>query len=192
MIFRPYKRNIHNFIDLLLMLFLGLINILCITDRAPRDYNIVFQLIIFGVINFGYFQYWTCTKICICFQSFKANRKRNTPNNKEDEDMEIMPVDNDDWITDRMENLDDYNEHHVQYVSYDLQISQPEDITVRATCGSVSSPESTGTCNLDIDLLSTKDTQSTVAVSDKLSIPLHPIASEPDDATSITVNEDIV
>ena len=56
--------------------------------------------------------------------------------------------------------------------------------------GSVSNPELTGTCNSNINPLSTRDTQSTVAVSERLSIPLYPISSEPNDATSITGNSD--
>ena len=67
---------------------------------------------------------------------------------------------------------------------------QPQDITVCATYGSVSNPELTGTHNSNINPLSTRDTRSTVAVSEWLSIPLHPIVSEPDDATSITDNSD--
>ena len=38
----------------------------------------------------------------------------------------------------------------------------------------------------------TRDTRSTVAVPERLSIPLHPIASEPNDANSITDNEHVV
>ena len=53
-------------------------------------------------------------------------------------------------------------------------------------CTSFNNPELTGTCNSNIDHLSTRDTLSTVAVSERLSIPLYPIASESDDANSIT------
>ena len=165
MIFRPYKQNIHSFLDLLFMLFLASLSIdtVATSDEHHDGYvyiiNWLFLILTFGVILFGYFPYWIIKKIWICCQSCKANRKRNTPNNEEHEDMDIMPVDSDDWTADRMENPDDYNEHHVQYVSYDLQISQPQDITVRATYGSISSPKSTGTCNSDIDLLSTKATR---------------------------------
>ena len=58
-------------------------------------------------------------------QSCKTNRKRNIPNN-EDEDMEFMLDDDDNWDVDRMKHPDDYDEHHVQYVPYDLTVSQHE------------------------------------------------------------------
>ena len=76
----------------------------------------------------------------------------------------------DNWIADRMEHPDNYNEQHVQCAPYDLLVSQPQDITVRDTYGSISNPELTGTCNSNIDPLSTRDTRSTVAVSERLSI----------------------
>ena len=57
-------------------------------------------------------------------------------------------------------------------------------------CTSFNNLELTGTCNSNIDHLSTRDTQSTVAVSEMLSIPLLPIASESDYANSIIDNSD--
>ena len=170
-IFPPYKRNIHSFIDSLFMQF----------------FHFVLLLIIFG-----YFPYWTIKQSWICCQSCKANRKHNTPNNEEDENMGIILLDNDDWIADRIEHPDNYHEQHVQCAPYDLHISQPQDITGRVTYGSISNPELTRICNSNIDLLPTRDTRPTIAVSKRLSIPLYPIASKSDDATNITVNEDIV
>ena len=196
-IFRPYKRNIHSFFNLLFMLFLASLSIYTVAtlDKYYYGYvyiiNSLFLILIFGVILFGYFPYWMIKKIRICCQSCKANRKHNTPNNEEDEDMEFILVDDDNWTADRIEHPDNYDEQHVQCDPYDFHISQPQDITGRATYGSVSNPELTETCNSDIVSLSTRDTRSTVAVSEKLYIPLHPIASETDDATSITVNEDV-
>ena len=88
-----------------------------------------------------------------------------------------------------MEHPDNYDEHHVKYVPYDFTVSQPQDITVHATYGSVNNPELTRICNSNIP---TRDTLSTVAVSERLSIPLLPIASETDDAISIIDNEHVV
>ena len=56
-------------------------------------------------------------------QSCKTNRKHNTPNNEEHEDMEYILVDDGNWDADRMKHPDDYDEHHVQYVPYDLTVS---------------------------------------------------------------------
>ena len=75
-----------------------------------------------------------------------------------------------------------------------MAISQPkEKNTICATYGSTSpcNPE-TIEITSEIDHLSTRDTRSTVAVSERLSTPLHPIVSEPADANSITDNEDVV
>ena len=127
-IFRPYKRNIHNFFDLLFMLFLASLSIdtVATLDKYYYGYvyiiNSLFLILIFGVILFGYFPYWTIKKIRICCQSCKGNRKHNTPNNEEHEDMEFILVDDDNWNADRMKHPDDYDEHHVQYVPYDLTV----------------------------------------------------------------------
>ena len=56
--------------------------------------------------------------------------------------------------------------------------------------GSVSNPELTGTCNSNINPMPKRDTRSIVAVSERLSV-LHPIASGPNDATSIIDNENV-
>ena len=88
-----------------------------------------------------------------------------------------------------MEHPDDYNEHHVKYVPYDLTVSQPEENSVRATYGSINNLELARTCNSNIDHLSTRGTQITGDVSERLSIPLHPKASE--DAASLA-DKDVV
>ena len=71
--------------------------------------------------------------------------------------------------------MTDYDEQHVQHAPYDVHISQPkENNTIWATYGSTS-PHNPETIELtsEIDPLSTRDTRSTVAVSERLSIPLH-------------------
>ena len=131
------------------------------------------SLIIFGIIV-----YWTIKKIRICCQSCKANRKHNIPNNEEDEDMEYILSDGDNWNADRIEHPDDYDEHHVQYVPYDLTVSPPEENNVPTTYGSINNLELTRTPSSNIDHLSTRGTQITGVASKRLSIPLHPKASE--------------
>ena len=147
MIFRPYKRNIHNFFDLIFMLFLASLSIVTVSNLDKYHYGYVyiingsFLLIIFGVIIFGYFPYWTIRKIWTCCQSCKANRKHNTSNNEEYEDMELILVDDDNWNADRMEHPDNYDEHHVKYVPYDLTVSQPQENNVHVTYGNAPSAE---------------------------------------------------
>ena len=92
-----------------------------------------------------------------------------------------------------IEHPDNYDEQHVQYAPYKLLISQLEEKnTICATYGS------TSPCNPDtieitseIDHLSTRDTRSTVTVSERLSISLHLIAIESDDADIITDDDDV-
>ena len=195
MIFRPYRKNSHNFGDFFIIIFLALMNILMLylPARYTQKTILGFSLFVFGVIICGYYLYSIIRKIWNNVQYCRADNQDNSMLNEQSEDIQTsyILVDNDDWIADRIEHPDDYDEQHVQCAPYDLHVSQPQDITGSATYGSVSNPELTGTCNSDIVPLSTRDTRSTVAVSDKLSIPLHPIASETDDATSITVNEDV-
>ena len=147
MIFRPYKRNIHNFFDLIFMLFLASLSIdtVATLNEYPYGYvyiiNWLYLLIIFGVIVFGYILYWTIKKIRICCQSCKANRKHHTSNNEEHEDIELILVDDDNWDADRIEHPDNYDEHHVKYVPYDLTVSQPEEKIVHATYDNAPSAE---------------------------------------------------
>ena len=147
MIFRPYKQNIHSLIDLIFMLFLASLSIDTVVNLDKYHYgyvvniNWLFLMIIFGLIVFGYIPYWTIKKIRICCQSFKANRKHNTSNNEEHENIELILVDDDNWDADRMEHPDNYDEHHVKYVPYESTVSQPKEKIVRVTYGNASSAE---------------------------------------------------
>ena len=188
MIFRPHKNNLQNFSNLIIFLFLmAASGIALIADSQPTIDAVVSQVVIVtfsGILVFGIFisvVVWTVKKIAsICVYCRVSSNSSLI-----EEHAEIQPLlkNDDNWNADRIEHPDDYDEHHIQYVPYDLTVSPPQDITGRATYGSISNPELSGTCNSDSDLLSTRDTQSTVAVSHKLSIPLHPIANEPDDNT---------
>ena len=139
-----------------------------------------FSFFVFGVIICGHFLYPTIRRIWSYVQYCRADNRDNSLFTEESKDVQTtnVLVDNDEWIADRIEHPDNYDEQHVQCAPYDLHISQPQNITVRATYGSISNPELTGTSN--IDRRSTRGTRSTVAVSERLSIPLHPIASELD------------
>ena len=180
LIFRPYKRSIHSFFDFLFMLVLSIVTVVPYTNIIGT----LPSLIILGVIV-----YWTIKKIRICCQSFKTNRKHNKPNNEEHEDMEYILDDDHNWDADRMEHPDDYDEHHVQYVPYDLTVSPPEENNVRTTYGSINNLELTRTHNSNIDHQSTRGIQITGVVSERFSIPLHPKASE--DAVSLA-DKDVV
>ena len=129
MLFRPYKQNVHSFFDLLFLLFLATLNILTITSKdsfAAKHINFLFLLIIFGAVILGYFAYLTNKKNNIYCQRFKAKKKRNTPNKKEDKHMDFILVDDDNRDANLMEHPDDYNEYYVQYVPHDQAVSRPE------------------------------------------------------------------
>ena len=175
-IFRPYKRNIHSFFDFFFMLVLSIVTVVGYSNII----NLLLLLIVLGIIV-----YWTIKKIWICCQSCKANRKHNTPNNEEDEDMEYILVDDDNWDADRMEHPDDYDEHHVQYVPYDLTVSQPEENTVHATYDNTRSAEIN---NFEIGSPSESDTWSILGSSN--TIPLHSIVSTTQESSISNVNDE--
>ena len=161
MIFRPYKRNIHSFFDLIFMLFLASLSIDTVANLDKYHYgyvvnlNWLFLIIIFGVIVFGYFPYWTIKKIRICCQSCKANRKHNTSNNEEHDGMEFILVDDDNWDADRMK----HDDHHVKYVPYDLTVSQPEENNIHVTYDNAPSAEIN---NIETNSLSEGDDEDEV------------------------------
>ena len=200
MIFRPHKNNLQNFSNLIIFLFLmaasALTLILFTTDESAIGAQLaqVSQRLIVtfsGILVFGIFisvLVRTVKKIAsICVY---CRGSSNPPLIAEHASIQPLLENDDNWIADRIEHPDNYDEQHVQYAPYDLPVSQPHDITVHATYGSISNPELTGTYNSNIDYLLTRDIHSTVAVSERLSTPLHPIASEPNDGSSITDNDD--
>ena len=189
MIFRPHKNNLQNFSNLIIFLLLMVASvILLIADnQTAQGWIVTFS----GILVFGFFisvLVWTVKKISsICVY---CRGSRNPPLIEEQASIQPLLENDDNWIADRIEHPDNYDEQHVQYAPYDLPVSQPQDNTVHATYGSISNPELTGTYNSNIDHLLTRDTHSTFAVSERLSTPLHSIASEPSDGSSITDNDD--
>ena len=172
-IFRPYKRNIHSFFDLFFLLLFTIVTVV----RYAYIINLLLLVIFLGIII-----YWT---IKICYRSCKTNRKHNTPNNEEHEDMEYILVDDDNWNVDRMEHPDDYDEHHVQYVPYDLTVSQPEENTVHATYDNTRSAEIN---NFEIGSPSESDTWSILGSSN--TIPLHSIVSTTQEGNISNVDDE--
>ena len=145
MIFRPYKINLQNFSNLIIFLFLMAASaITLIADNRPDNQptiDAVFSQVVIatfsGILVFGIFisvVVWTFKKIAsICVYCRGSSKPSRT-----EEHVDIQPLleNNDNWIADRMEHPDNYDEQHVQHVLYDLPLSQPQDITVLATYGS--------------------------------------------------------
>ena len=185
MLFRPYKQNVHSFFDLLFLLFLATLNILTITSKdsfAAKHINFLFLLIIFGAVILGYFAYLTNKKNNIYCQRFKAKKKRNTPNKKEDKHMDFILVDDDNRDANLMEHPDDYNEYYVQYVPHDQAVSRPEKNTIHDNARSAEIN------NFETGQLSESDTQSIPGSSNI--IPLHSMVSTTQESSISNVNDE--
>ena len=184
-IFRPYKQNVHSFLDLSFMLFLVTLNIVTIALRdgcIAKGINFIFLLIILGVIVLGYFPYLIIKKIWISCGNFKANGKRNTPNKKEDENMDFVLVGDNNWDADRMEHPDDYKEYHVQYVPYDLIICKFEEDIIHANTRPAEIND------FDTGQLSESNTLSIPGSSN--TIPLHSIVNTTQECSISSVNDE--
>ena len=145
MIFRPYKINLQNFSNLIIFLFLMAASaITLIADNRPDNQptiDAVFSQVVIatfsGILVFGIFisvVVWTVKKFAsICVYCRGSSNPSLT---EEHADIQPLLENDDNWIADRMEHPDDYDEQHVQHVLYDLPVSQPQDITGYATYGS--------------------------------------------------------
>ena len=170
-VFRPYKKNRHNFCDLLIFVFLVSMNSLTLIAGSYYSYIgicIFSSVFIFGIILSANFFYWIIKRSENCYQYCGViNRRYNSLHNDEHQDIELLLVNDEDWIADRMENPDNYDEHHVEYVTYDLPVAQTQTTT-----------EDNVHDNLNI--IGTK------TCSEGSTIPLHPIASATNEGTNST------
>ena len=163
MIFRPHKNNLQNFSNLIIFLLLmatSAITIIQGTTNQPAQVSQGVIVTFSGILVFLIFisvLVWTVKKIASICVYYRGSR--NPPLIEEHASIQPLLENDDNWIADRIEHPDNYDEQHVQYAPYDLPVSQPQDITVHATYGSISNPELTGTCNSNFDLLSTRDTR---------------------------------
>ena len=160
-IFRPFQRNIHNFNEFLIMLvtmafgcassvasFLisraesnlpDFIVSILLLSVLPAVNGLVFVIIIPGYIIY---QVYKMIKSCHHYH------KRNNPvanRNQEEEDYQPLVGNDDDWVADRMENPQEYNEQHVPGTIYEYdrqpqkqKHNEPITIATAATYGSCS------------------------------------------------------
>ena len=147
MIFRPHKNNLQNFSNLIIFILLmaasAITLMLAITDNQPAigvqaaEISKGMIAIFSGIFFLGIIisvVVWIFKKIAsICVYCRGSSNPSLT---EEHADIQPLLENDDNWIADRMEHPDNYNEQHVQHVLYDLPVSQPQDITVRATYGS--------------------------------------------------------
>ena len=124
MTFRPYKRNVNNFIEFFIFLLLAIFSLLKVVHVYDRYvYNFTISLTVFSfdcffvLILFVYFIYWTVKKIRSCYGYCRPRIHKPLPNITSDEDLNdaIELIDDKDWIADRMTNPQNYNEVHFSY-----------------------------------------------------------------------------
>ena len=133
MIFRPYRKNIHNFSEFLLLLTLALLSGIAISLFLNSFLSIsdsaAFILLYFpSFIVILYCIYWIIKKVRCCCLYYKDTRRPHT-----DPIEEYIPSDSDlddNLFADRVMNPDEYDEHHVSTAPYDHEyIQTPKEST---------------------------------------------------------------
>ena len=139
-IFRVFQRNIHNFSEFLLILVTaadGCASIILLKSHNVPLYLLIPMAIINGLVFViiipGYIIYKmikTCCYYC---------EKNDTVIIRVQEDTEPLVDNDDDWVADRMENPQEYNEQHVtdRLDEESEEHHQPITITTAATYGSI-------------------------------------------------------
>ena len=139
-IFRVFQRNIHNFSEFLIILITAAIGCIFII-LLQNDETLAFWLIVMPIINGlvfviiipSYIMH-KMIKACIyCYDKYNPVTKRVQ------EDTEPLVDNDDDWVADRMENPQEYNEQHVAVRLDEVseEHHQPIAITTAATYGSI-------------------------------------------------------
>ena len=117
MIFRPFQKDLNNFNEFIIFLFLAVLNFLSLFLSLTLIFiTFSFDCLVFGLIIPVYFIYWTVKKIRSCYGYCRAHRllsSNTTYGAVNDTDQIDGTVDDSDWIADRMINPQDYDEQHV-------------------------------------------------------------------------------
>ena len=154
LVFRPFKRNIHSFTEVMMLLlqivfcvvvWIFLLNIIYL-DLGTIVASI--NGFLFGIILSIYIIYQIIKTILNCINYYKQHNRTVPANTEEQEENQPLVVD--DWIADRMENPLKYNEQHVPVPIEDYlppNIEQPNNnnndinyIPTAATYGSINNP----------------------------------------------------
>jgi hypothetical protein len=122
-IFRPHLRNIHNFNEFVIFITLVILAMSSIIINQIQAYNFIFFIVfcyLFFLILIGYSIYRIVKMMRNCCLYCKSNRRPNPPpvNDTNDDDESQLLLDNNEFA-DRIENPDDYDEHHVQDAPYE-------------------------------------------------------------------------
>ncbi|XP_019855749.1 PREDICTED: uncharacterized protein LOC109584431 isoform X2 [Amphimedon queenslandica] len=148
LIFRPFQRNIHNFCETLVLVFVAILftyyifvnlkyDLLEFTENLFFDGSVLilsFNCLLFFILLI-YMIYQLCQILVHCDDY--RRRHFDTIRIQEQEDQPLVDND-DDWIADRMENPQEYDEQHVCIRLDDLPVEyDPQDNTVAANYGSI-------------------------------------------------------
>ena len=139
LIFRPFQRNIHNFTEFFLIIAITALEAETTISYSLNIALLVINVPLFGIIIPGYiiYQVFKMIKACLLYH------KRNNPVVIRDQEEDYQPLvgnDDADWIADRMENPQEYDEQHVPGRMDESLRSvdhQPITIVTAATYGSI-------------------------------------------------------
>ena len=142
-IFRPYRKNIHSVYNVGFLLYLVcLCGFTLIHTSNKLGDKIIFTFAVpffLWLIIYGNVLRWVFKKLESCYKYFKVNKQRqqcNSPLSETHQETQPLLGNDDNWVADRMENPDNYDEHHARHAPYDLQVSHPQKNTVHVTYGS--------------------------------------------------------
>ena len=131
LIFRPFKRNIDNFSEVLIVIMILAVCIIILTDFMAFE-------AVLGIhcsVMFVFLIYVICQMLKAC----KHYWRKSQVTKRVQEDTEPLADNDDDWVADRMENPQEYNEQHVtdRLDEESEEHHQPIAITTAATYGSI-------------------------------------------------------
>ena len=152
--FRPFQRNIHNFCEVLVLVFVITFFIpYFFTANLSGGYDdyylsggtvIMYSNILLYSILLIYIIYQLCKIMINCYKYHKLHNHTIIVQEQEDQ---LLVGNDDDWIADRMENPQEYDEQHVPFRLDDLSIEYPQDNTVAANYGSINNNKTVHTMN---------------------------------------------
>ena len=142
LIFRPFQKNIHSFCEVL-FLFAMIIYFILILFKMEVAFLWIFNGLVFLVILPGYNIYHLCKMVVNCYYYHKQHNR--TVLDYEEQDEENQSLIDDDWIADRVENPQEYDEQHVPVrlddFSQEQEYHQLNINTAAATYGSINNDQ---------------------------------------------------
>ena len=164
LIFRPFKRNIHNFFEVIMLIMeiaffvsLFVVNVTnsynynCLTSlydqsddsmtrvKIIRYIVVSFNCLLFSILTL-YIYYQLVKMMSNCHYYWEQHNHTVPANRDQEEDIQPL-INDDDWVADRMENPQDYDEQHVTVSLVDslpIDTEQPNTtIPSAATYGSI-------------------------------------------------------